>query len=249
MIYGLYLSTAGAKAQSQKQDVLANNVANVSTAGFRRQFARLTARADHLTEFGQPAPTEPADPRRMGGGVNLGATPTDLGTPGSYRFTGRPLDLAVKGDGFFQVREGSRTLLVRSGAFRVSAEGDILTDDGRAKLLSKEGNPIRVDPNENVTVDAEGFVIQTGNILAELKLVAPLEPDAVERSAGGLISARTKNAGGRVESGYLEGSNVNPVEELVQLIEASRGFETNVQLIQMQSDGLARLIDSVPRLP
>lgn len=250
MIYGLYLSTAGAKAQSLRQDVVANNLANADATGFKRQFAIIQARKDHDSEFGAPPPALAADPRNIGGGVRQVQTPGDLATQGTAKFTGRQLDLMIDGEGYFQVRRGNESFLTRAGAFTVDERGRLVRADGAGEIVGVGGTAILVDPNLPVAVDADGTVFQSGIEQGRVALRTPARPEQMTREGDGLYSnfGNLRAAQGKVRQNMLEGSNVNAITEMVELIEAARAFDINIQMVQLQSDGLANLLQTVPRL-
>lgn len=250
VIYGLYLSTAGAESQSYRQDVIANNIANVDSTGFKRQFAILQARADHETEFGGPPPQHPDDPRRLGGGMYLFHIENDLKTTGAMQVTSRDADLAVQGDGYFQIRRDGQRFLTRAGDFRLNSLAQLCTEDDNALVMSESGEPIRLNGSQPYTVMRDGRVLQDEALVARITLVQPLEPERMRRAGEAMFSydGALGPATGKIEQSMLEGSNVEPISEFVDLIETSRAFEINVQMIQLQSDGLRDLIQTVPRL-
>lgn len=250
MLYGLYMSTAGAKAQSQRQDVIANNVANADTTGFKRQFAIIQARNDHLSEFGFPPPRVPSDPRQMDGGVRMLQTAGDQTTQGVAKPSSRQLDLMVHGEGYFQVQRNNETFLTRSGSFTVNSLGQLSRADGEGIVLSANSAPILIDPNIPVAVDADGTVFQNGNQVGQVGLVMPESQEQLRRQGDGLYSnfGVTRAANGLIRQNMLEGSNVNAVTEMTELIETARAFDINIQMVQLQSDGLANLLQTVPRV-
>lgn len=247
MIYGLYLSTAGAKAQSQRQDAIANNIANVDTTGFRRQFLTARARLDRASELGAPPPTRADDPREIGGGVHAFRTIDDLRTQGSMKPSSSPTHLAIAGEGFFRVRQGRETLLTRNGAFTLDAKGRLVTNDGRSLVLSKKSEPIVVNPNQPFDVSADGKVFQDNQSLGEISVVRPANENSLERRGASLFGydGRDRKATGNVQQYFLEGSNVDPINEMVEMIASARAFETNINMIQLQSDTLGQLINRV----
>lgn len=250
MIYGLYLSGGGAKAQSWRQDIIANNIANADTTGFRRQIAVLRQRPAHEIEAGTGPPLVPGELRNLGGGVHMFEAPTDLDTPGVLKPSSRLYDLAIHGEGFFQVRRGTETYLTRSGAFAIDNGGFLTTNDGSAQVLGADSNPVRVDPNTPISIDAVGHIFQAGNLVGQLAVREPREPERLARAGSSQFryDGPTEPASGVVKQSMLEGSNVNAISEMVDMIAASRVFETNVRLIQLQSDTLADLLQTVPRL-
>lgn len=249
MIYGMYLSTAGAKAQSQRQDVIANNIANVDTSGFRRALAIARERLDNLTAHGVPLPDDPANPRQMGGGLHLYRTCNDLSTLGTIKPSGTMSHMAISGKGFFRVRVGQETFLTRNGAFAFAKDGSLTTSNGQATLLSDKGSPIRVDPNRPFEVNQENMVVQDGRSLGTIAVVYPRDAHSVERVGDSMFryDGQDRPMPSTVQQGFLEGSNVDPVREMVELIESARGFEMNIRMVQLQNDTLGRLVDQVPR--
>lgn len=249
MLYGLYLSTAGAKAQSHRQDVVANNIANVDATGFRRQFAAARQRLDRMGELGQAGPVAANDPRQIGGGVHLFRTYNDLDTQGVIKPSSSRAHMAIQGEGFFRIQKGNNTFLSRDGAFSFGPDGSLRTSDGEGILLSREGSPFRLDANYPFEISPDNQIVQNGRPIGTIALVNPSNPDSIERQGENLFryDGRDQAAAGTIKQGFLEGSNVDPVHEMVDLIETARAFEINVQMIQLQSDGLSRLIDQLPR--
>jgi flagellar basal-body rod protein FlgF len=243
------MSTAGAKAQSQRQDVIANNVANADTTAFKRQFAIIQARKDHLSEFGFPPPRIPSDPRRMQGGVHMLYTAADQQEQGVAKVTGRQLDLMIDGEGYFQISRDNQTFLTRSGAFTVNEIGQLARADGSGLVLGT-GGPIRLDPNLPVAVNADGTIFQNGAEIGRVSIVTPQNEESMRREGDGVYSnfGTVQAATGKVRQNMLEGSNVNPINEMTELIESARAFDVNIQMVQLQSDGLANLLQTVPRL-
>lgn len=249
MLYGLYLSTSGVKAQSWRNQVIANNVANANTDGFRQQLAVIRARDAHAQEFGAPDAVYPDDPTRIGGGVHMYEAPTDIESKGPLKRTNRQTDFAIRGDGFFQVRRGGVTFLTRDGSFSLNDDGTFVTSDGSGELLTSGGSPLQVDANQPFEVDSTGQVFQNGIGLGQIAVVSPTIPDAIAREGNGLLryDGPTQDAEASIEQGSLEGSNVEPILQMQELIESSRVLEMNVNMIQLQNDTLATLIQTVPR--
>jgi len=226
----IYLSMAGAKASLQRQDVLANNLANVSTAGFRAEMAAFRA----------------VPVRGDGASTRVYALETTTGynaTPGPVQATGNNLDVAMKGNAWLAVQALDGTeAYTRAGALDVNAEGLLSTKTGLTVL--GDGGPIDVPPNSEVAIGSDGTIsAKTGNgrstTIGRLKLVTP--EVALTRGTDGLFRAAAgdlpADANARVQDGVLEGSNVSPVETMVAMISASRQFEQQMKLLQTaQSD-------------
>ncbi len=244
MYYGLYMSAAGANAQSHKVEVLSNNLANVNTVGFKRELALLQARDAEAIERGMATRGNGAV-EDVGGGVRMDATWTDF-SPGTMQLTHIPSDLAIDSPNtFFEVQHGKERLLTRAGNFHLSNEGMLVTASGDP-VLSSDGGAIQIDPGlpyrfmEGGAIEQAGERIEIG--LTKVKDVSHLQKAGenyfrADRRAG-LAPAEERI----VKSGYLEMSDVNPVDEMVELIAASRAYEANVRIIQQHDTATSELI-------
>ena len=222
----IYLSMSGAKATLQRQDTLANNLANASTVGFRAELQAFRA----VPVNGSGASTRV---------YALETTPGYDATPGVVQSTGRNLDVAMKGNAWLAVQALDGTeAYTRAGALEVDAEG-VLTSAGGLTVLG-DGGPITVPADASVSIGADGTLSaksangKTGTI-GKLKLVTPEAP--LERSTDGLFRAAdgaelAADPAARVQDGALEGSNVSPVQTMVAMISAARQFEAQMKLLQ-----------------
>ena len=225
----IYTAMSGASAAAQRQSVLANNLANASTQGFRAELS--TFRAVPLR--GDGATTRV---------FALEATSGHDEKPGAIQRTGRTLDMAAQGNSWFAVQglDGTEAY-TRAGAFQISPEGT-LTTTGGLMVLSDGGSPIDVPPGADISVGSDGTVsAQTGNApsstIGRLKLATPNAEQPLRRSEDGLFRTASLNplatdATARLETGALEGSNVNPIETMVGMIAAARQFEQQMRLLQ-----------------
>jgi flagellar basal-body rod protein FlgF len=221
----IYLSMSGAKATMQRQDTLANNLANVSTVGFRAELQAFRA----VPVQGSGASTRV---------YALESTPGYNAEAGSVTATGRNLDVAMKGNSWLAVQglDGTEAY-TRAGSLDVSADGTLVTRNGLTVL--GDGGPISIPPNSEISIGGDGSVSATGvngksNTVGKLKLVTPEVPlergtDGLFRAADGELPADT-NA--RLQDGALEGSNVSAVETMVSMITAARQFEAQMKMLQ-----------------
>lgn len=221
----IYLSMAGAKATMQRQDVLAHNLANTSTTGFRAELSAFRA---------VPVNGDGASTRVYA----LESTPGYDATPGVVSSTGRNLDVAMRGNAWLAVQglDGTEAY-TRGGSLDVTADGTLVTTGGLTVL--GDGGPIQVPPNSEVSIGADGTVsakVANGRNtpVGRLKLVTPDQPlqrgtDGLFRGADGDLSA---DATARLQDGALEGSNVSPVETMVSMIAAARQFEAQMRMLQ-----------------
>ena len=221
----VYTSMAGAKASLQRQDVLAHNLANVSTTGFRAELAAFRA-----------VPVQ-----GDGASTRVAAIETTIGystEAGAVQATGRNLDVAVKGRSWLAVQALDGTEgYTRAGALDVNADGLLVTMSGLP--VAGDGGPITVPPNSTLEIGADGTVTARAangrpQNIGRLKLVTadgPLTrgPDGLFRSADGELPA---DPAARLQTGALECSNVSPVETMVSMIAAARQFEHHMKVLQ-----------------
>jgi len=223
----IYLSMSGAKAAMQRQDVLANNLANVSTNGFRAELAAFRA-----------VPVQGS-----GASTRVYALESTVGAsfePGVVAATGRGLDVAMKGNAWLAVQglDGTEAY-TRAGALDVDAQGQLVTKSGLPVL--GDGGPITVPAGSEASIAGDGTVSakaangRSTNV-GRLKLVTPENPAQLTRSADGLFRAAegdlAADASARLQEGALEGSNVSAVETMVAMITAARQFEHQMKLLQ-----------------
>ena len=222
----VYLSMSGAKATLQRQDVLAHNLANASTPGFRAEMAAFRS----------------VPVRGDGASTRAYALESTIGhddRPGPVQTTGRELDLALVGRSWLAVQGADGTeAYTRGGALDLSPEGDLVTRSGLQVL--GDGGPNNVPAGAQVEIAPDGSIsARSGSAapqrIGRLKLVTPEAPllrggDGLFRSAdGGGLDA---DPAARVQQGALEGSNVAAVETMVAMIAASRQFEQQMKLLQ-----------------
>lgn len=220
----IYLSMSGAKATMQRQDTLANNLANVSTPGFRAELQAFRA----VPVQGSGASTRV---------YALETTTGYDGSSGAITATGRNLDVAVTGSSWLSVQALDGTeAYTRGGSFDVSSDGTLVTRSGLPVL--GDGGPIQIPPNAVVSIGGDGTVSAKGTdgkttAVGRLKVVTPEAPlsrgvDGLFRAADGDLPA---DANARVQDGALEGSNVSPVETMVAMISAARQFEAQMKML------------------
>ncbi len=243
MPYGLYISAAGAHVQSQRLEVLSNNIANASTPGFKRELSVLQARNSQAIEQGEDYPGSRSI-NNVGGGVYLRETLTDF-SPGVLKETHRPADLAIEGDGFFMVEKAGQRFLTRAGNFEIAPDGRLI-GPGNSQLLSEDGAPILLDPSSPWSIDATGAVNQEGTT-TNIAIVKPRSTGDLAKAGDNLFlplapTAPIDQLDRRVRSGYLEHSGAHPIKEMTQLIEATRAYEANIRMIQNQDQTLGSLI-------
>jgi flagellar basal-body rod protein FlgF len=223
----IYTAASGARATAARQDGITHNLANANTPGFR---------ADLVAFRAVPVRGEGATTRVMALEASAGFDDHS----GAIESTGKPLDVAINGRGYFAVQAPDGTeAYTRNGGFEVSPEGILVNHNGLP--VSGEGGELNIPANSMVSIAEDGTVTAqpaTGPAqqVGKLKLVNP-EPGALRKGADGLLRMATgedapSDGTLRVAPGSLEGSNVNVVEAMVGMIAASRQFETQMKLLQ-----------------
>ncbi len=224
----IYTAMTGANAAQHRQQLLSNNLANASTPGFRAELA--TFRAVPVSGDGTSSRV-----------FALEATAGHSDAAGPVTNTGRNLDVAVRGGSYLSVQglDGTEAY-TRAGALEVNPDGTLVNAQGRPML--SDGGPLTVPPGAQVDIGEDGTVTarvpgQPGQALGKLKLVTPDEENRLLRGADGLFRAAAgdtldADATARVQSGALEGSNVNPIEAMVGMIAVARQFEVQMRMLQ-----------------
>ena len=243
----LHVARTGLDAQSFRMQVIANNLANVNTTGFKRDRASFeTLSYQMMTQAGAPSTAENryATGLNLGTGVALSGT-ARIDTQGSFATTGNGLDVAIDGAGYFQVQmPDGRIGYTRAGNFGRSPEGVLVTSDGKPVQPQIQ---IAEDAT-NVSIGADGTVSATGpdgtlTELGRIELARFANPAGLQAIGNNLLvetpasgAPQVGGAGeegrGSLRGGMLEGSNVNVVEELVDMIETQRAYEVNSKMIQ-----------------
>ncbi|GAB5405412.1 MAG: flagellar hook basal-body protein [Aureliella sp.] len=247
MAYGLYLSAAGANAQSHRLEVLSHNLANINTTGFKPHMSMLQSQHAEAIEQGD-AVAGSGNIDDVGGGIQIKA-PVTMFEQGSIRHTGNKTDFAlVDNDSFFAVQRGDRQLLTRAGNFMFDSTGTLVSQHGDP-VLSAGGGRITIDPNRPYEVMDDGAVVQDGG-RQTVGVMRPASLGDLARVGDNLFESltplqNTPDAARNIMRGSLEMSAVEPTKAMMELIEASRLYEANVKLIQTQDDSRGQLISRV----
>ncbi|GAB1770986.1 flagellar basal body rod protein FlgG [Priestia aryabhattai] len=264
MLRSMYSGISGMKNFQTKLDVLGNNIANVNTYGYKK--GRTTFK-DLVSQQvgGATAPVQGAaggvNAKQIGIGSQVGTIDT-IQTSGSIQSTGRPLDVAISGDGYFVVSDGTSEYYTRAGNFYLDSEGALVTGDG-LYVQGTNGN-ITIDSTnaKSYSIGANGTVNiigLDGNVLPNtqtIKLAKFANNEGLQK-AGGNLFADTLNAGmvptqnitpgtsgtGTLISNALEMSNVDLSEEFTEMIVAQRGFQANTRIITTSDEILQELVN------
>ncbi len=244
----MYISGEGAAAQAQRLEVIANNLANVNTAGFKQDMPTFRARFAEAIQNGQ-ARSGDRSINDIGGGVKVMNVATDY-SMGDLKRTGNDLDLAINGKGFFHVKgDDEKQYLTRAGDFGLDTQGKLVTQNGQRAVLDQQGTEIQLAPNVPWSISSDGFINQAGTI-HPLGMSQPDSLDHMVKVGNNLFkptgSVKPLELSERnVRQGYLEMSGANPVRQMMAMIETTRAFEANSRMIQNQDSMTGSLISRV----
>lgn len=224
----IYLAASGANAAMARQQALSNNLANVSTPGFRAELS---------THRSVPLEGSGASTRVFA----LEATAGHLDKPGPITMTGRNLDVAARGGAYFAIQglDGTEAY-TRAGALEVTQDGNLVNPQG-LPVLDTGGAPISIPQGAQVQFGTDGTITarvgtERPQAIGRLKLVTPTEDERLKRSDDGFFRSANgplnADPNARMQDGALEGSNVNPIEAMVGMIQVARQFEQQMKLLQ-----------------
>ena len=231
-----YVTLSRQSGLLHQMDVIANNIANASTQGFRREGMVFS---EYITRAGE------APSLSMGYG---NTRVVDLQQAGMTQ-TGAPFDLAIEGAGFFMIATPQGQQLTRSGAFTPGPDGTLLTDDGY-QVLDGGGSAIFVPPDaRNVAVAKDGTVSADGVPLARVGLWQPSDPMSLTHESGTRFSANGVQPaeGATILQGYLEDSNVDPLQEIASMIAVQRAYELGQSFMDREDERVRTVIQTLGR--
>jgi len=264
-IQSLYTASTGMQALETKLDVIANNLANVNTTAFKQD--RATFEDLFYRQYRLPGAEDVNGNRtstgvEVGLGVRVGATQTNY-KQGALETTNKPLDLAIEGDGFFQIVDPNGDFLyTRSGNFGINPNGQLVLGSAYNGYLEASG--ITIPPEAiGIVISTDGQVqIQTQNSstlqnVGQIQLAKFINPDGLQKMGDNLYretdASNTVQLGtpgqqgwGTIRQGFLEASNVEPVEQLIDLIRTQRAFELNSQVVQA-GDQIMGIVNNLRR--
>ena len=239
---GISVSVAsGMRARMQSLDLLANNLANTETGGFKadREFYSIYTSAEATADTQGNLATQPVVQKQW----------TDL-SAGDLRNTWNPLDLAVNGEGMFAVQTANGVRYTRNGSFRLSPAGVLTTTDGNA-VRSNAGQPIALDTRLPIDILPDGTVQQNGNVAGRIQIASFTTTSLTKEGANYFVpvaGAVSQPVTGSVVQGKLEQSNVGAAESAVRLVSITRQFEMLQKAAGIGNDLNKRAIEEVARV-
>jgi len=221
----------------REMQVVANNIANAATTGFRQEGLVF---AEHVqrTEAGPSLSMASADVRH-----------TSM-MQGALTQTGGALDLAIEGEGFFLIETPAGERLTRAGSFALSAAGDLVTPDG-FRVLDAGGAPVFVPPNATgLGISADGTLSAEGRPLSQIGLVRPADINGLVREDGVMFRSEAGHEPaetGRILQGFLEGANVDPVSQIARMIEVQRAYEMGQSFLDAENERVRSALQTFVR--
>jgi len=257
MIRSLWIAKTGMDAQQTQLDVISNNLANVGTNGYKRQVAQFEDLLyQNLRQSGANSSQQTQLPTglQLGTGVQLVATPRVF-TQGNLQQTGNQFDMAINGNGFFQVQMPDGTIgFTRDGSFHIDSVGQLVNTSGfpltPAVTIPSTAQSVTIGVDGTVSVTLPGQAnpqsvgtVQLANFINPAGLDSKGQNLFAETAASGAPTANSPgtNGAGTLQQGYVETSNVNVVEELVSMIQTQRAYELNSKAISTSDEMLQRL--------
>lgn len=257
MLRALYSGISGMKNFQTKLDVIGNNIANVNTFGFKKG---RTTFSDQISQTmtGTSAPTDNkggTNAKQIGMGAFVASIDT-VATQGALQNTGRPLDLAIQGNGYFVMTDGDKSYYTRSGNFSLDIEGNVVNSDGLyltgngAHMIPPDAQSFSISTNGMINyVSADGTLEEAGQI----QLATFPNPEGLQKSGSNLFSPSTNSGeaavgnpeeagAGSIKANFLEMSNVDLSEEFTEMIVAQRAFQSNTKIITTSDEILQEIM-------
>lgn len=257
MVRGLYTAYTGMLNQQKKMDTLSNNLANADTTGYKKEGVTAKTFETQLAIKVKDGSNAYIDQQigKLNLGVKIGENYTDY-SQGSYRYTGNTYDLALGGDGFFNIsfmnKAGEQSVkYTRDGNFTIDNEGALRTQDGDYVL--GESGEIYIPTNAvDVSINKLGEIYADGEYIDTIKITDFEDYNYLKKYGENMYDAvdgaTEKEPMATIDQGYLEQSNINVVTEMVNMISLSRTYEANQKLIQTMDDALDKSANQIGKV-
>jgi flagellar hook protein FlgE len=270
MLRSMFSAVSGLRSHQTMMDVTGNNVANVNTAGYKASRTTFQETLNQVVRGGNAggAAQGGVNPMQIGLGTQVGATDMVFGQ-GASQTTGRATDVAIQGEGFFEVQTGAGNFYTRAGAFSFDNAGNLVGPGGE-RVIGDDGQPIQLDLDDysEIAIGANGVITGRLNVddgdpdtvigdivdLATLRLVNFANPEGLTKAGNGLFADSAASGApqlgtpgadgfGTLQAGTLEMSNVDLAQEFTNLILSQRGFQANARTITTSDELLQELVN------
>ncbi len=250
MLRGLYTAYTGMLNEQYRLDILSNNLANADTTGFKKEGSTAQAYSDVMAVKIKDTSENPNAVKKLGNmslGVKIGETYTDF-SQGSFKETGNTFDLALSGDGFFNIEFTNKagetsTKYTRDGSFTLTKDGYLVTDDGDYVLDANDKRIQLSTTSANTVIKEDGSIYQDNTLVTKIKLTEFEDTNYLTHygetmwdAKEGAVAKDATNT--KVHGGYLEMANISVVSEMVNMISIQRHYDANQKLITTYDDSL-----------
>ena len=259
MLRGLYTAYTGMLNEQYRMDIMSNNLANADTVGFKKEGSTSQAYSEVMAVKIKDTTENPNTPKLLGNmslGVKIGETYTDF-SQGSLRDTGNTYDLALSGDGFFNIEFTNKagetsTKYTRAGSFVLTTDGYLTTKDGDY-VLGQNGRIQLSTTAGNTVIDENGNIYQDNQLVAKIKITEFEDTNYLTHYGESMWDAKEGAVANdatdfKVHQGYLEMSNISVVTEMVNMISIQRQYEANQKLITTYDESLDKSVNQVGRI-
>jgi flagellar basal-body rod protein FlgF len=246
LINGIYLATSGMNVEQKRMDVLANNLANINTNGYKKEKVSFQVyRNRYISNL--------SDKNRLGdisGGTIIGQRHIDL-SEGNIKFTGNYLDFTVNGKNFFVVNGPNGQLLTKDGSFNIDENGFLINKDGY--FVEGTNGKIQIVDNGVISADETGNIYVEDKNIGAFKVLSASDEKALTTAGNSYFilnenAAAVENMAVSIKQGYVESSNVNGIAEMADMISVTRAYEANQKIISMQDEILKKTTNEVGKI-
>ena len=244
MDLSIKIAATGIKYRTQSLDIAANNMANLETPGFKSNRIYSQSFGEHMLMRIHQAEGDDVGTNTYG--VTTGGEYVDL-AQGGIKFTGRPLDFAINGAGFFNVSINGQTRLTRDGSFTLSEDGFLIDNNGNA-ILGENGQVFIGEGD--FTIFEDGTIEAADGTVSKLSITVPTNSDALTRLEDGsyLYNGAVEEFTGKIEAGALEAANTDLIDMMSSMIRDSRAFQSCSQVIKMADQVLQKTVTELGRV-
>lgn len=259
MLRGLYTAYTGMLNEQYRMDIMSNNLANADTVGFKKKGSTSQAYSEVMAVKIKDTTEDPNTPKRLGNmslGVKIGETYTDF-SQGSLRDTGNTYDLALSGDGFFNIEFTNKagetsTKYTRAGNFTLTKDGYLTTKDGDY-VLGENGRIQLSTTAGNTVIMEDGSIYQDDVLVTKLKITEFEDTNYLTHYGESMWDAKEGAVANdatdfRIHQGYVEMSNISVVTEMVNMISIQRQYEANQKLITTYDESLDKSVNQIGRI-
>ena len=243
MIRGLYTAASGMHSSMRRQEIISNNLANVNTTGYKKEN---TINKAFPEEMIQKIDTEAKNIGKLGSGTAVDEVDTDY-SKGTFNQTGNDMDWAIKGEGFFVIQTPQGERYTRNGNFTINNQNQVVTQQGYP--VRGENGFLEVPEGGKVTINDNNLMVD-GQQVGQVSIRSFADKGGLVKEGENLFR-RTPEAGnqfnatGIIEQGFIEGSNVNPVQEMTKMIQNSRTYQMDQKIVQINNETLGQAVNQV----